>query len=314
MADLTPADRVTALLEWGDVAEADAEIDEAADGPDDWHTPLWRAMRASMEGRFETAARLATDAIERGERAADPRASVLAALLMVASLRDQLRLGEAESALRALLDRHASAPASAHAMLALLVGEMGRDTQARQELVRLLPREPVPATGHLAALWLLAELAGSVGASPDDVDLLYRRLSPHAGDCAVEDGGAVFYGSVSYALGRLATARDRQDEAIGHYDVAIEAHERAGAVLVLAHTQRHLATLLRLRGGRGDWERAVGLLAQAVNIYRHLGIDGLAAELQGVLARSEDGLADVDPGPAAATGAGPLFRRDGDAW
>ena len=311
MAELTPADRVVALLEWGDITEADGEIDEAADGPGDWQTALWRAMRALMEGRVEAAERLAATATERGEQAGDPLAAALATILVMACRRDQVRLAEAESGLRALAESHPSVPASAHALLAVLVGEMGRDALARQELSRLLPREPVAATGRLATFWLLAELAVSIGAPPDDLDLLYRRLAPHAGDCAVEERGAVFYGSVSYALGRLAQARGQRDKAIDHYGAAVEAHERAGAVLLLAHTQRHLAALLRTRGEPGDWERAVGLLTTAVNIYRHLGIDGLAAETAGVLARSEDGL-----GPLDEVGAGdsPQFRRDGDGW
>jgi tetratricopeptide (TPR) repeat protein len=311
VAELTPADRVIALLEWGDVAEADAAIDALDEESGSWTVPLWRGARALMEGRFVLCERLAGEVLQRGERADEPRAAMLATLLVVNLRREQERPAEAEALLRALLDDHPSAPAGAHALLALLVGEMGRDTQARQELTRLLPREPVPATGRLAPLFLLAELAAAVHAGTEDTALLARRLQPHARDFAVEEGGAVFYGSISLALGRLAQARGRVQDAVRRFEEALAAHERVGAPLLLAHTQRHLAALLRSSGEEADWERSVGLLATATTIYRHLGVDGAATATQAVLARSMDGLGPAD---ALEEAAPPVFRRQGDQW
>ncbi|MDQ3980189.1 MAG: hypothetical protein M3314_11655 [Actinomycetota bacterium] len=311
MTGLTTADRVVALLEWGDVAEADAAV-EAVDpnGPEAWQALLWRGARALMEGRFSACERLAADAARRGQEAGEPRASLLATLLLVGLRREQQRPAEAEILLRGLLEEHPSAPAGAHAVLAAVLGEMGRDAQAHQELVQLLPTDPVPATGRLGALFQLAELASEVEAT-EEAELLSRRLAPHAGDFAVEDGGAVFYGSVSLALGRLAQTLGHWDEAVAHFDHALEAHSRAGAPLLLAHTQRHLAALLRTRGHPGDWERGVDLLDAAAGIYRQLGVDRLAAETQVVLARSEDGtgrsLGDLGDGPL-------WFRRQDDGW
>ena len=311
MSGLTTADRVVALLEWGDVAEADAAI-EAVDpeGPEAWEANLWRAARALMEGRFYACQRLASVAAEQGEAAGEPRASVLATLLLVALRRDQQRPPEAETLLRALLDQHPSAPAAAHAVLASVLGEMGRDAHARQELLRLLPADPAPVTGRLPALFHLAVLAGALG-TVDEAEVLYRRLAPHARDFAVEEGGAAFYGSVSLALGLLAQTLGRWDEAVAHLDEAAEAHARVGAPLLLAHTLRHLAALLRSRGDAGDWDRGVDLLDAAAGIYRQLGVDRLAAETQVVLARSEDGagrfLDQLGDGPH-------LFRRQEDGW
>ncbi|MCA1692917.1 MAG: hypothetical protein LC733_12235 [Actinobacteria bacterium] len=311
MADLTSADRVVALLEWGDVVEADAAIDTIdVDGPDGWRAMLWRGTRALMEGRFPTCERHLAQAVELGDRAGEPRAAVLATLLLVALRREQQRPAEAEIVLRGLFDQHPSAPAGAHALLAAVIGEMGRDGQARQELSRLLPREPVPATGRLGALFQLADLAAQLNAH-EEIDLLYRRLLPHARDFAVEEGGSAFYGAASLALGRLAQAQGRRDTAVTHFEEAAAAHSGIGAPLLLAHTHRHLASLLRTRGQEGDWERAVDLLDAAAAIYRQLGVDALAAETQAVLARSEDGLGPSSPRP----GDGPiLFRRQGDGW
>jgi tetratricopeptide (TPR) repeat protein len=321
VAELTTADRVVALLEWGDVAEADAAIVAAEPG---WQPLVWQGARALMEGRFHACEEFARAALggdrteaEDGEAeeetGPDPEAELSATLLVTALRREQERPIEAESLLRSFLESQPTAPAGAHALLALLVGEMGRDGQARAELARQLPREPVVATGHLAALVLLAELAAAVDAPPDDLTVLYRRLLPHAGDFAVEAGGAVFYGSASLALGRLAQARGAWEDAISHYEEAVDAHRRVGAPLLLAHTERHLAALLRTRSADGDWERAVALLSEAAAIYRHVGVDDLAAKTQAVLARAEEGLA-ATPADDDAVPTGTMFLRHEGAW
>ena len=58
--------------------------------------------------------------------------------------------------------------------------------------------------------------------------------------------------------------------------------------MLVAHTRRHYAALLRARGDDGDWEQAIDLLAQAATIYRRLDIGRLADEAEAVLRRSQD--------------------------
>lgn len=310
MPELTAADRVVALLEWGDVAEADAAIAAAEPG---WQPLLWRGARALMEGRF-----LVCEGLARAASAEGGPAGELASVLLLAALRrEQERPAEAESLLRSALERDpigrgtVDTGSGAHAFLALLVGDMGRDAQARAELARLLPREPVVTAGHVTSLVLLADLAAAVDAPADDLALLYRRLLPHARDFAVEPGVAVFHGSVSLALGRLAQARGAWEDAITHYQQAEEDHRRVGAPLLLAHAQRHLAALLRTRSAGGDWERAVALLAEAASTYRVVGVDGLATKTEAVLARAEDGLGAPEPEGVLP---GTLFRRSDGGW
>lgn len=300
MPRLTTAERVVALLEWGDVAEADVAIEAAAAaGETDWRTALWRAMRALMGGRFHRCERLAAEAATRGAHAGEPRAGTLVHLLLASLRRDQERLAEAEILVRAV--------PGADALRALFVGEMGRDGLGRQELARLLGQDDsATAPGRLARLCLLAHLAAAIDAPEEDLAVLDRRLRPHARDFAFEEEGAVFYGAVAYALGRLGQARGRTAEAIGYYDDAVQAHTRVGAPLALAHAQRDLSALLRTSGEDRDWDRAVALLRSAATIYRRLAIDGLAAETQRVLARCQG---DVD-----RLAQPPVFRPMGDGW
>jgi tetratricopeptide (TPR) repeat protein len=314
VAEVSPAERVVALLEWGDVGEADAAIAEARPG---WEPLVWRGARALMEGRFLVCEGLVAAAADQAGEAGELPVAVLTAALR----REQERPAEAEAVLRSALEGPQVAPTGPWALLALVVGEMGRDGQARTDLARLLPREPVVAAGHIAALVLLAELAASVEAPTDDLAVLSRRLLPHASDFAVEAGGAAIYGSVALALGRLAHAGGAWEDAIAHYKEAEQAHRRVGAPLLLAHTQRHRASLLRTRGAEGDWDQAVALLREAASIYARLGVDQLAAKTQAVLARAEDGLAagggdqDGHGGPVPPIlPAGTLFRRDGAGW
>jgi hypothetical protein len=65
--------------------------------------------------------------------------------------------------------------------------------------------------------------------------------------------------------------------------------------------------LLRVRGDDGDWARALDLLAAASAVYRRLGLDHRAAEVEAVLARAEEP-------PAGGAGDGNVFRSDGDQW
>lgn len=303
MPPLTPADRIVARLEWGDISEADEEIDEATG----WPRSLWSGMRALMEGRFSACERRADEAVgmAAGDGAAAEEAGLAAGVLVAALRREQERLAEAEIHLRLLLERHPAAPPSVHALLGLIIGEMGRDSQARMELNRLLPRDPVTVAGVLPLLFLAAELAAAVDAPAEELALLSHRLAPHAGDFAVHEGGAVWYGSVAYALGRLAHAQGRAEEAAARYGDALDAHRRAGAPLLLAHTQRHLSALLRVHGGERDWDRALLLLSSAATTYLQLGVQSRAAEAHAVLARAGA----VEPFRGT-----PVFRRDGDAW
>jgi tetratricopeptide (TPR) repeat protein len=68
----------------------------------------------------------------------------------------------------------------------------------------------------------------------------------------------------------------RWDDAVRHFEDALEANERIGARPWLAHTQRDLARTLDARAAAGDAERARGLRARALAAYQELGISGEA--------------------------------------
>jgi tetratricopeptide (TPR) repeat protein len=309
--------RLVALLEAGDVAGVDDEIDAfAADvrhlGPLHWwYVPLWQATRALLQGRFQECEARNTEAAAAGSEAHNPDAEPLCSLQFLLLRMAQDRLPELVAPTRTLVAQRARAP-DVRATHALLLGMLGRDGEARSELRRLIT-DDFAAAGHgggwMAATAVLAELAAMLHARAE-AELLYKRLRPHARRFAVEPSAAGCHGSVSRHLGVLAYVLGRWDEADDHFAAALHDNRAAGAPLLVAHTRRDWSALLRARGDDGDWERALDLLAGAEAIYRHLGVDRPADDARVVLSRSHEPVpVGADPGPGSNA-----FRRDEDGW
>ena len=317
-------------LQRGDVDAVDAELDALAgdgDAAASPYLPLWRGMRALLEGRFEEGRRAnqAAAAVAEGAVGAGMRTpcAVQAFHLSV----EHGRLAEAEGLLRSLDGLAGPAEdAVVRASLAWLLGLLGRDGEARAELGRLAADrfaavDAAAATGtageaeRVAALALLAELV-TVLDQRAEAAVLYHLLLPHRGRVAVQGDGAACLGSVSRHLGVLAHALGRWDDAVAHFQTALAANSRLGAPLLVAHTCRQWSALLRAGGDDRHWDRAMELLARAEAVYRRLGVDGLAAEASSVLARSVEVEAAWEP-PEGVTGdarAANVFRRHGDEW
>jgi hypothetical protein len=311
LAQLTA--RVMTLAGRGELTALEAELEaararSAATAPPPWRLALWSAMRALLEGRLEQCDRLAREAADAGRSIGEDDAATHVDVLLVRLRREQDRPAEAEVILRDLLGRHPTLLAGQVAWASLL-GQVGRDSQARRELRRLAIDEFAEVRGDpgwLPAMCQLAELAVTVDREAE-AGVLYRHLKPFGWRLAVEPMAAACHGSVSFYLALLSQALGRWDEAEAHFEDALEAHAAAGAPILAAHTQGQYAALLRTRDRDDDWDRAVALLAQAENIYRRLGIDGRAGECQALLARSTD--------PATvAPDAENVWRFEGGAW
>ena len=95
--------------------------------------------------------------------------------------------------------------------------------------------------------------------------LLYALLEPYA-DRFVQVIFTANWGSVHRYLGLLAGATDRFAEAERHFQAALAANARIGAVLMSAETQCAFGALLLRRAADGDRARAaeLGALAEQV--------------------------------------------------
>ena len=255
-----------------------------------WPPLVRQGEQALLEGRFDECERLA------GEAARLAPSDPAPALLTVASRREQGRTAEAEVLVRAVVADHPDSE-EARALLGAVLADLGRDGEARRQLDRLHLDEPELSAGVLAA-----EIAAAVY-SPSEASALHDVLAP----CG--DAFAGWHGSVARHAGLLCHVLGRWDEADERFAAALRANEAAGAPVVVAHTCRQYSALLRVRGGDGDWERAIDLLAQAAGIYRRLEIEPLAEQAEVVLRRSHD-LSGDDAEPIVTN----VFRRTASGW
>ena len=253
-----------------------------------WAALVRQGNEALVRGRLREGERLAHEALDL--RPGEPAP----ALLAVAACREQGRAAEAEVLLRGVLTRHPELE-EAQALLGAVLADLGRDAEARRQLDRLLGGEPPPAVAALAA-----ETAASLQ-STEHAEELLAPLVGHA------PAGAGWQGSVARHLGLLGHVLGRWDEAELHFRVALKWNTVAGAPVLVAHTRRQYAALLRARGGAGDWESAIDLLSAAAAVYRRLDIARLADDAEAVLRRSHD------PSPEGGTAAN-VLTRTGAGW
>jgi len=240
---------------------------------------------ALLAGRFGECERLAAQVV-----AADP-GEIEARLLAVASYREQGRAAEAEILLR---DLPPARPAGDQDIAVVMLA----DTDAARHL-DLVDLDVV----SLPACALAAETVAALRLR-QSATTLQARLAPHAST------SVGFHGSVARHLGLVTHVMGDWSDAAEHFEFALRANRDAGAPMLVAHTCRHYAAVLRLRGRDSDWEESVDLLARAADIYRRLDIDVRAEDAEAVLRRSLDV---ADPGASPAVD-GDVFRHGPSGW
>jgi tetratricopeptide (TPR) repeat protein len=231
--------RVVALLEIGDVGEADREVDRFARVADalrqplyHWYVPLWRGMRALMRGDLGEAARQCAAAEDEGLRAHSGNAAVLVFTQWWVRQRYEGRFHKAGTAMAEALSQLLAGPlvtAGPRAVAAAQVGDLdAARTHLRQWRVAALHERPGDSE------WLpesaqLAQAAVAVG-DRDVAEILYEQLAPFAHRCCVEGIGAAFTGSTAWYLAALARFLGHRDEAEAYEAQARTAHGRVGLV------------------------------------------------------------------------------------
>jgi tetratricopeptide (TPR) repeat protein len=110
---------------------------------------------------------------------------------------------------------------------------------------------------------------------------LYDLLLPH--QRTIVWTGATVWGPVSRHLGRLALMMEHYDEAEAHLAAATAEHERIGAPVWQADTDRLLGLVLLRRPG-GDRDRGHELLKRAAETARQHGAARIEQEVEEALA------------------------------
>jgi len=242
-----------------------------------WYDAVMRSTWALFRGDLEVAERTAEEALRLGEQAQSWDAGFSYRITLFFVRREQARLDEAAQLVRETVDTYRGYR-SLRCLLALLECELGHPDAAQLVFEQLaaddfaaLPRD----SEWIFCLCILSEVCVHLR-DAGRAAVLYRLLLPHAHLNALA-AGEVAIGSVARYLGLLATTLERWDDALSHFEVALEMNERMGARPWLARTQDDYARMLFVHGEPGDAERAQRLLDEALDTYRELGMEGALA-------------------------------------
>jgi tetratricopeptide (TPR) repeat protein len=298
--------RLIALLEFGRVAEAEAELDryerlaERLDQPEFlFFARSRRATLAMLRGRFDDAERLARAAYDLALKAGLPDAvNVFGAQLgMVAAARGR-NLPDEMPELAAVQD--VPLVFQAHGLLAA-----GRREEARALLPAGLGEIDVGwVLGPARSIYLamVAEVAYQLG-DADAARWVRDQLIGQADRFIVAAGAVGCAGAVSRVLGLCALTLDQLDDAVRWLRQAVASNRRIGAAPFLARAQAELAIALRRRSRAGDAQQARQLLAEAASVAAELGMAVLTREIDGLRAADTEAGADR-----------PWLRQDGETW
>jgi DNA-binding SARP family transcriptional activator len=278
--------RIVDFDELGEGAALEAELDAYAEVAARarltayaWWVPAWRSARAYLRGNKAEADRLRRRAAELGRRAGDRNVDFVRLNHWVIDLADD-GIGLADLDFDWMHERIRSSPAgwAYRSMYTWVLAARGQTAEARRELASQRAEVGTPSSWPRDTNWLsaakeLSEAAVLLG----DLELaaeLEALLEPFADRMAVSARALFCMGSVSGALGRLASLRGDQKLAAERYARAIEQEERAGALIWATHHRFRLAQAM-LAAGDDDGR---SLMAAVAAEAQGLGLSGLAAE------------------------------------
>jgi uncharacterized tellurite resistance protein B-like protein len=265
--------RFVALVESGDLDGADAALAQARASArlpiSQWMVTQWESARALLAGRLTEAETLALAGAQAG-RQAGFRPSVveptLAALIWHIRLA-QGRLAEIEPLAGPATAARAAWRSLADAQIALARddrdGARGALADATAAGLLNTPRGPAWSVTMVAAADVAADLE-----QPAPAAVLYELLAPHANVMLVQSG------PIGRAVGRLAFALGRRDEAEAHLQAAIQLCAQMHAPVFAAIARTDLGRVL-LPSPRG-----AALLDHAQAAAETLGMPGWAARAQ----------------------------------
>jgi DNA-binding SARP family transcriptional activator len=229
----------------------------------------WQGVFAALDGDVVQIERYAREALAVGERAEALDASSIHNGMLFMLRRWQGRAAELVAEARAL----ASGPYALEpwqAAFAVVLIESGAVDEGRAAYERFADERfaNVPWGFHwLGTMALLTEACVALGDTAG-ATLLYERLLPFA-HCFVQMSYTSCWGSVERYLGLLAGTLGDVDTARTHFEAAVRANDKAGAVLLVAVTRQQFARLL------GPSDLRSQLRAQVAEVAEPRGLVGL---------------------------------------
>jgi len=239
----------------------------------EWHAATVEVATAFLDGDLGEADRRASGALELGLTSGQPDAISYYGAQLVTIRAVQGRLGELEDLVRQQVETNPGIPAFRGA-LARLCTQAGRLDEAVEVLAgdiadgfTSFPRDVMRLTNLTGCAETIAMARHRPAAA-----VLYELLLPWADRFIHLD--VLCRNPAAHALGRLATALGRYDDAERHFGVACEITTRVRAPVLLAMTQVEWAALL-LERGSDDLARARGLVGAALKTATQCGAAGI---------------------------------------
>jgi tetratricopeptide (TPR) repeat protein len=267
------------LLELGDIARLDyllhrfEALSERMRQPFfGWMCTGYRVMRAFLAGDVERAETLAHRALEEGQEFGTPNALPAFAGQIYCIRREQGRLAELESLIRAAVEQQPVFHPLRAGLIALYAAG-GRRGEALDELDRMMEHglDDIPRDTHwISVLTTLTRACAGLGDAVRAARV-YELLRPYSGRIVCIGHGTGTDGAVDHHLGRLAATMKEPAAADAHFEAAVALHRRVGAPLLAAHTRREWAGLLWREGAPHERERARELAREAIATYERLG-------------------------------------------
>jgi DNA-binding winged helix-turn-helix (wHTH) protein/tetratricopeptide (TPR) repeat protein len=281
---------VPALIEHGDIAEADSQIDLIDRESSRSHMLVhranalsFRAMRALTHGAFDEVEFLAQRSFEMARRFNEATASMTLWSQIYYLRREQGRLAEIEAGVHMFASQ---VPQISWDWLILhLLVEDGRSAEAAPILARFVATgfaEGLPPDAHIvssAALFGLAEAAWRLR-SRQAAELLLPKLERYRGQWVTVGLGGVCLGSIAYAIGLALATLGRIDEAAAALEDSALAHERGDVSLPLLRSRVELGCVLLGRRDRASRSRARALLDSTRPEAQRLGLVQLLSVIE----------------------------------
>jgi DNA-binding SARP family transcriptional activator/class 3 adenylate cyclase/DNA-binding CsgD family transcriptional regulator len=277
--------RLAALAERGEMETLRAQLAESIDVANRVRQPYFlhaaeqhRSALALLEGRFDEAESAAGRSREWGRllTGADPLGDY--GIQMFGIRREQGRLNEAASAMRAVAGGNETG--TWQPALAALLVELGEEEDVKRELANVRRQGLDRFRGPLwiASLTYLTDASSAIG-DKAVAALVYPELARLAGTNIVIGYSVAYYGAADRYLGMLAATLGDVERAERHFPAALDLNRRMGATTWLAHTCYEYAQMLRLTG---ESDRASLLFGEAEGLAEQLGMPTLLARIRGL--------------------------------
>ena len=236
-----------------DVAAGDVLARRAQSATWQWAVLVHRAMRATMQGRFDDAEQLGNDAFELGARSQPGVATATFGAHLMALRTWQGRLDELLPMITVAAGQYPELPAL-WASVPFAHAELGQTAEAAEELRRVLTDrvlEDVPgAQSWTVALAMLARAAALTG----DGELarrVHELLQPFGDRHIIGPFADCYFGPASLYIGLCSSTTGAIPEACEQLERALRQATAVGARPVVAWTKGELAEALDRRGGDG---------------------------------------------------------------